>query len=70
METPKRVELPRAPVAWRRRGFAEVEMAFAAEEARREACRCYRCDLEFTRRKLEENKVTEEEVLEIEVESR
>jgi NADH-quinone oxidoreductase subunit F len=44
----KRVEIPRALVEWRRRGFAEVEMVLNTEEARREASRCLRCDLEFT----------------------
>jgi NADH-quinone oxidoreductase subunit F len=45
----KRAETPRAPVEWRRRGFAEVEMSLSEEEAMREARRCLRCDLEFTR---------------------
>ncbi len=45
----KRTETPRAPVEWRRRGFAEVEMSLSEEEAVREARRCLRCDLEFTR---------------------
>ena len=49
----KRVETPRASVEWRKRGFAEVEMALTAEEATREASRCLRCDLEFTRPKEE-----------------
>ena len=44
----RRVEVPRAMVQWRRRGFAEVEMSLTVEEATREACRCLRCDLEFT----------------------
>ena len=44
----KRVETPRAMVQWRKRGFAEVEMSLTVEEAAREACRCLRCDLEFT----------------------
>ncbi|MBW1787996.1 MAG: FAD-dependent oxidoreductase, partial [Deltaproteobacteria bacterium] len=65
----KRIELPRASVEWRRRGFAEVEMSLTAEEAKCEANRCYRCDLEFTRRKLEEKEVIENEVLEVEVKS-
>lgn len=43
----RRVEVPRANVEWRRRGFAEVEMALTVAEARREARRCLRCDLEF-----------------------
>jgi NADH-quinone oxidoreductase subunit F len=44
-----RVETPRASVAWRRRNFAEVEVTLSPDEARREAGRCLRCDLEFTR---------------------
>jgi NADH-quinone oxidoreductase subunit F len=44
-----RAETPRAPVEWRRRGFAEVEMSLSPEEAEREARRCLRCDLDFTR---------------------
>ena len=43
-----RVEAPRASVEWRRRNFAEVEVGFSVAEARREAERCLRCDLEFT----------------------
>ena len=68
--TTERVELPRAPVEWRRRGFAEVEMALNEEEARCEANRCYRCDLEFARRKLVEKEITENELLKAEVKSR
>jgi NADH-quinone oxidoreductase subunit F len=44
-----RTDTPRAPVEWRRRGFAEVEMSLSPEEAEREARRCLRCDLDFTR---------------------
>lgn len=62
----KRVELPRASVEWRRRGFAEVEMSLTVEEARCEALRCYRCDLEFTQLKEKEEK----EVIEAEVKTR
>ncbi|MBD3382077.1 MAG: NAD(P)-binding protein, partial [candidate division Zixibacteria bacterium] len=50
----KRVETPRADVMWRKRGFAEVEMSLTREEATREACRCLRCDLEFTHKESEE----------------
>ena len=46
----ERVDTPRAAVQWRKRGFAEVEMSLSLEEATREACRCLRCDLEFTRK--------------------
>jgi hypothetical protein len=44
-----RVEPPTLPVQARRRTFHEVEMAFGASEAVREATRCLRCDLAFTR---------------------
>jgi NADH-quinone oxidoreductase subunit F len=51
-----RVETPRAMVQWRKRGFAEVEMALTLKEAMQEAHRCLRCDLEFTKPKEEEKK--------------
>ncbi len=44
-----RIETPRADVQWRKRGFVEVEMSLTVDEAKREARRCLRCDLEFTR---------------------
>lgn len=43
-----RVETPRAPAAWRTRNFTEVEVSLSIDEATHEACRCLRCDLEFT----------------------
>jgi len=43
-----RVEPPTIPPESRRRNFAEVEMTLSAEQARRQARRCLRCDLEFT----------------------
>ncbi len=43
-----RIRTPRASVEWRRRNFAEVEVTLSPDEARREAHRCLRCDLEFT----------------------
>jgi NADH-quinone oxidoreductase subunit F len=48
-----RAETPRAPAEWRKRNFAEVEVTLSPQEARREALRCLRCDLEFTTRKEE-----------------
>jgi hypothetical protein len=42
-----RVETPRASVEWRKRNFAEVEVGLSVKEARCEAGRCLRCDLEF-----------------------
>jgi len=44
-----RVETPRAPAEWRKRNFSEVEVSFSIDEATYEACRCLRCDLEFTK---------------------
>jgi NADH-quinone oxidoreductase subunit F len=46
----ERIETPRASVEWRKRNFAEVEVTLSVDEARREARRCLRCDLEFTAR--------------------
>jgi NADH-quinone oxidoreductase subunit F len=42
-----RVETPRASIEWRKRNFAEVEVGLSVQEARCEAGRCLRCDLEF-----------------------
>jgi hypothetical protein len=49
-----RVDTPRATAEWRKRNFAEVEVTLSPGEARREALRCLRCDLEFTARTEEE----------------
>ncbi len=54
-----RAETPRAPAEWRRRNFVEVEVTLSPTEARREALRCLRCDLEFTARGEEQNKEKE-----------
>jgi NADH-quinone oxidoreductase subunit F len=43
-----RVDPPRTPVERRKRNFVEVEVTLAQSDARREALRCLRCDLEFT----------------------
>jgi len=40
---------PTLPIEIRRRSFSEVELALSLDEAIREARRCLRCDLEFTR---------------------
>ena len=45
-----RMETPRAPAEWRKRNFAEVEVSLSIDEAKHEAKRCLRCDLEFTTR--------------------
>jgi len=44
-----RPEVPRLAAHARCKGFDEVEMSLAPEDARREARRCLRCDLEFTK---------------------
>jgi NADH-quinone oxidoreductase subunit F len=44
-----RVEPLTLPAESRKKSFAEVEMTLSVEEATREARRCLRCDLEFTR---------------------
>ncbi|MHC4512307.1 MAG: FAD-dependent oxidoreductase [Planctomycetota bacterium] len=46
-ETPRTCP-PELPVEIRRRSFSEVVQPFSAQEARGEARRCLRCDLEFT----------------------
>ncbi|MEW6367168.1 MAG: FAD-dependent oxidoreductase [Acidobacteriota bacterium] len=48
-EPARRVELPRLPTCERLSGFVEVEKAFTLEQAAREARRCLRCDLAFTK---------------------
>jgi len=53
-EEAARVEPPTLPVESRKKNFAEVEMTLSVEQATREARRCLRCDLEFTRRKDDE----------------
>ncbi len=42
-----RVEMPKVPVAERRNNFAEVDLAFDAEQATKEAGLCLQCDLEL-----------------------
>jgi len=48
LATAQRVEPPTIPAEARRSSFDEVELTFTEEQARREAMRCLRCDLEFT----------------------
>jgi NADH-quinone oxidoreductase subunit F len=45
---------PTLPIEIRKRSFAEVELALSLDEATREARRCLRCDLEFTKTRHEE----------------
>jgi NADH:ubiquinone oxidoreductase subunit F (NADH-binding)/NADPH-dependent glutamate synthase beta subunit-like oxidoreductase/(2Fe-2S) ferredoxin len=47
-----RADCPTVPVEERRNSFVEVERPLCEEEARREAGRCLRCDLEFTQREV------------------
>jgi len=48
VEAARRAEPPTATLEERRSSFVEVEMTLSEEEARREAKRCLRCDLDFT----------------------
>ena len=50
-----RVEIPRARADWRKRNFSEVEVSLSEVEAKQEALRCLRCDLEFTQSQTEGN---------------
>jgi len=45
-----RVKPPTVAAAVRVKGFEEVELAMAEDEARREARRCLRCDLDYARK--------------------
>jgi NADPH-dependent glutamate synthase beta subunit-like oxidoreductase len=62
VEQVKRVKVPTIP-ACDRKDFAEVEMGLSVDDAVREARRCLRCDLEFTRPDVEkeETPVAEEQ---------
>ena len=51
LEQMRRAEPPRVPAELRRRTFEEVEKSMSEADARREALRCLRCDLEFTQPK-------------------
>jgi NADH-quinone oxidoreductase subunit F len=50
-ESTSRAVPPELAPGERRKGFAEVEAALSRQDAVREARRCLRCDLEFTRPK-------------------
>ena len=43
-----RVTVPHRPLKERVKSFAEVELCISAQAAKAEACRCLRCDLDFT----------------------
>ena len=45
-EEQPRTEMPKLPVPERKRSFIEIERGFSEEQARQEARRCLRCDLE------------------------
>jgi len=49
LEDTARADPPTLSAKSRKQTCAEVEMAFSVEQARQEARRCLRCDLEFTR---------------------
>jgi len=49
LESIRRADPPMVPMDKRRSSFVEVEMTMSEEDARREARRCLRCDLEFTK---------------------
>jgi NADH-quinone oxidoreductase subunit F len=49
----RRAEPPLLPIEVRRRSFSEVELCLSETDAVREARRCLRCDLEFTKPKSE-----------------
>jgi len=53
LETLRRAEPPAITAQKRRTTFEEVELVLAPEDAKREARRCLRCDLEFTQCKEE-----------------
>ena len=55
-EATDRLNPPELGPDQRRHSFAEVESTYSAEDARREAIRCLRCDLEFTGPKVDEVK--------------
>jgi NADH-quinone oxidoreductase subunit F len=69
VEAAKRFETPRAPSEWRRRNFAEVEVSLSLEEACKEAQRCLRCDLEFTKPAVQEVDIKGVEEIEVAEES-
>jgi len=53
----KRVSLPTIPVEERKSSLHEVELTLSEEQARHEAHRCMRCDLEFIHEKKDDKKI-------------
>ena len=49
-----RAEPATLPAKSRKKSFAEVELPLSVEQAKREARRCLRCDIEFTQCKEDE----------------
>jgi len=56
------VEIPELPARERVCSFSEVKLCLEEEDARREAERCLRCDLEKILKKYQEMVMAEEEV--------
>jgi NADH-quinone oxidoreductase subunit F len=56
LENARRAVPPSLPIEKRKKNFKEVEMPLSEEQAKREARRCLRCDVEFTRRKNKNSK--------------
>jgi NADH-quinone oxidoreductase subunit F len=54
LEEASRVKPPTLPVEARKKNFAEVEMPMSVAQAKREARRCLRCDLEFSQHQNDE----------------
>ena len=58
-ELAERIEPPTLSPEKRKSTFAEVELCYSEEDARCEARRCLRCDLEFTQPEVEEEEFVE-----------
>ena len=56
-EETKRVSLPTIPVEERKSSLHEVELTLSEEQARHEAHRCMRCDLEFIHEQKDDKKI-------------
>ena len=48
--SPTRVQVPHLAARARRKNHREVELGISEPAAKAEACRCLRCDLEFTQK--------------------
>lgn len=56
-EETRRVKLPTIPVEQRKSSLNEVELTLSEEQARHEAHRCMRCDLEFIHEQKDDKKI-------------